>query len=226
MIRMYNAREKKSYLIMSRHTSSFRLFVISAIALLLVSSVGAQSGRRVRKVTAPPVPMPTPDAIPVKSTEKPKPALTVVIGLERRDYYGNSAMVSAAGALQVLVDRLEDHPGVKAAQVSRDMTRSEAIKKAKSEKEAYVIFLELGVDRMTGNQSEFRLSYWVFSPVTSKVKTSGQTYPRMYRTRGVILDPRAPTVYGDRQLEEAARDVAERILKAFHLHLTNQRPVV
>jgi hypothetical protein len=47
----------------------------------------------------------------------------------------------------------------------------------------------------------------------------------MYRNRGVILNPRS-TVYGDRQVQEAAREIAERILKSFQLHIPNGRPVL
>lgn len=196
--------------------------VITIIALLCVATAAAQSGRRAPKpVTLPPVPTPTPETIAPVSAEKPKPALTVVVGLERSNYYGNNAMVNESAALLALVDRLDDHPGVEVAHVARTMVRSDAIQRARSEKEAYVVFVELNYDRMS---EELRLSYWVYSPQTAKIKTSGQTYPQMYRNRGVILNPRS-TVYGDRQLQEAARDIAERILKSFQLHIPHGRPV-
>ena len=201
-----------------------RLTVIIIIALLSVAVVAAQSGRRApRAVTHPPVPPPTAETIaPVsKVAEKAKPALTVVVGFERMNYYGNAAMVDEGAALRALVDRLNDHAGVEVADTKRNMTRSDALRAARAEKEAYVIYVEINLDQMDG---DLRMSYWVYSPQTAKIKTSGRTYPQMYRNRGVILNPRSP-VYGTRQMEEAARDVAERILRAFQLHLPSGRSV-
>ena len=208
---------------MPGRTAIHRLLVISIIVLVSVGIAGAQSGRRAPKsVTLPPVPMPTPETIAPASKEKPKPALTLVVGFERMSYYGNAAMVDEGAALRALVDRLNDHAGVEVADTKRNMTRSDALRSAKSEKEAYVIYVEISFDRMDG---ELHMSYWVYSPQTAKIKTSGRTYPQMYRNRGVILNPRS-TVYGTGQMEEAARDIAERILKAFQLHLPSGRSAV
>lgn len=200
-----------------------RLLIITIVTLLSVTIAGAQSGRKSSKsVPLPPVPIPTPEPVaPVSKKEKAKPALTVVIGFERMNYYGNAAMVDEGAALRALVDRLNDHAGVEVADTKRNMTRSDALRAAKAEKEAYVIYVEINLDQMDG---DLRMSYWVYSPQTAKIKTSGRTYPQMYRNRGVILNPRS-TVYGTRQMEEAARDVAERILKAFQLHLPSGRSV-
>ena len=200
-----------------------RLVVIAIIALFSLTIAVAQSGRKSpRSAPLPPVPMPTPEStIPVVAKEKAKPALTVVVGFERMNYYGNAAMVDEGAALRALVERLNDHAGVEVADTKRNMTRSDALRAAKTEKEAYVVYVEINLDQMDG---DLRMSYWVYSPQTAKIKTSGRTYPQMYRNRGVILNPRS-TVYGTRQMEEAARDVAERILRAFQLHLPGERSV-
>jgi len=207
---------------MSSRLSAHRLLVITIITLLSVAIAGAQSGRKSPKsAPLPPVPMPIPEktAAPV-SKEKAKPALTVLVGFDRMELYGSASMVDEDAALRALVDRLNDHAGVEVADTKQNMTRSEAVRAARAEKEAYVIYVEITLDQMDG---DLRMSYWVYSPQTAKVKTSGRTYPQMYRNRGVILNPRS-AVYG-RQMEEAARDVAERILKAFQLHMSSERPV-
>ena len=209
---------------MTSPIAAHRLLVITIIALLSVTIAGAQSGRKSpRSAPLPPVPMPTPETIvPVsKEKEKAKPALTVVVGFERMNYYGNAAMVDEGAALRALVDRLNDHAGVEVADTKRNMTRSDALRAARSEKEAFVIYVEISLDQMDG---DLRMSYWVYSPQTAKIKASGRTYPQAYRNRGVILNPRS-TVYGTRQMEEAARDIAERILRAFQLHLPSERSV-
>jgi hypothetical protein len=207
---------------MPSRISAHRLVVITVITLLSVAIAGAQSGRKSpRSAPLPPVPMPTPEKTAPVVNEKSKPALTVIVGFERMNYYGNAAMVDEGAALRALVQRLNDHAGVEVADTKRNMTRSDALRAAKGEKEAYVIYVEISLDQMDG---DLRMSYWVYSPQTAKIKASGRTYPSAYRNRGVILNPRS-TVYGTRQMEEAARDVAERILKAFQLHIPSERPV-
>jgi hypothetical protein len=209
---------------MPSHTHAPRLLVVSAIALVCVLTAGAQSGRKVRKTSPAPVTTPAPATPLAKPDEKPKPALTLVVGMQHTNLFDNARIANAGGALLALEDRLDDHSGVKVSHVWGDMTRSDAIRRAKSEKEAYVVLLELSLNRMAGaSDGEMRLSYWVFSPVTAKIKASGTTYPQMYRNRGVILNPRTANIYGDYQVQEASRDAAERILKAFHLHLSDGR---
>jgi len=200
---------------MTSYSQTVRLLMVGSIVLLSVLTTGAQSGRKVRKSTPLPVATPAPETAVAKPKEDPKPALTLIVGMLPNPY-DNARM--GGGALQFLEDRLDDHAGVKVAHLWGDVTRGEAIRRAKSEKEAYVVLLELSVDRMTGSSEEELLLYYsVFSPVTAKIKTSGQTYARMYRNRGVIQDPRTANIY-DYQVREASRDVAVRILKAFHLH--------
>ncbi|HKO44205.1 MAG TPA: hypothetical protein VJU84_13090 [Pyrinomonadaceae bacterium] len=209
---------------MTSRLTAHRLLVITIITVVSFTIAGAQSGRKSpRSAPLPPVPMPTPETTAPVSKEKAKakPALTVVVGFERMNYYGNAAMVDEGAALRALVDRLNDHAGVEVADTKRNMTRSDALRAAKGEKEAFVIYVEISLDQMDG---DLRMSYWVYSPQTAKIKTSGRTYPQMYRSRGVILNPRS-TVYGTRQMEEAGRDVAERILRAFQLHLPSERSV-
>lgn len=201
-----------------------RLLIIAAIAFLSAVTAGAQSGRPIRKTTPAPVPTPVPEAPLAKPEEKPKPALTLIVGMQHTNLFDNARIGNASTALSAIEDRLDDHTGVKVSHLWGDITRSDAIRRAKSEKEAYVVLLEVSLNRMAGDvDGEWRLSYWVFSPVTAKIKTSGSTYPQMYRNRGGILNPRRAGIYGDDYLlQEASHDAAERILKAFALHL--QRP--
>jgi hypothetical protein len=211
---------------MPSYSQTLRVLVVAAMMLLFVLSAGAQSGRKVRKSTPPPVPTPTPNTALAKPKEDPKPALTLIVGMQQANVF-DTARIGNAGALQSLEDRLDDHPGVKVARLWGDITRGDAIRRAKSEKEAYVVLLELSLETGAGSRDEeLLLYYWVFSPVTAKIKTSGQTYVRMYRNRGVIRNPRTANIYGDYEVQEASRQAAERILKAFQLHLTNNRTVL
>lgn len=204
---------------------SVRLFVITALALLSVLTVGAQSGRKTRKPEPPPIASPTPGNTSQQVTKPTKPALTLIVGLERTIVHGAVALASTTAALNAMVDRFEDHPNVKVARVDGHMSRNDAVRRAKAEEEAYVVFMELDMDGMAGAAGgQLRLSFWVYSPVTANVKKSGQTYPQMYRTSSVILNPRTSGIYGDYQVQEAARDAAERILRAFNIPLKDKRP--
>ncbi len=204
---------------MHSYSQTVRLLLVFAIVLLSVPNAGAQSGRKVRKNT-PPIPAPAPETEVAKPKESPDPALTLVVGMSQPDVFDSTSIPNPREALLSLEERLDDHPGVKVVPVPREIGVRDAIRRAKSEKEAYVVLLELSVESMGRMGSELRLSYTVFSPVTGKIKTSGQTYPRMYGNRGVIMNPRAESIYGDKQVHGAARDAAERILKAFHLHVS------
>lgn len=194
---------------------------LGGIALLLscLLAVFAQSGRRARRTD--PVPVPTPEATPTPNTPAApaKPVLTFVVGLER-DGFSRISLNAYGGVLDNLTGRLAAASGVRADSLGRDLTRAEAIAKAKAEKEAYVVWLQLRPDTMGGSSGVYDdpnnvyLSYSVFAPGTAKLATSGNTYPDSYRNKRVRLP--TPTGSGDYYLNQAARGAAERILDHFH----------
>lgn len=203
---------------MSKYFPALRLLIFG-LALTVASGAIAQSGRRGPKKAPAPVPMPEAAEASVKPAEKPKPALTLIVGVGRPDLFYRA---SVGNILQGFVERLREHPYIKVDVIPGDYSRAEAIRKAKSETEAYVVLLEVRSDLMrASDDSELLVAYSVFSPGTAKIKASGQTYPN--RNRGVILNPRTSGIYGDYRLEQAAREAADRVLKAFHLHPPDRR---
>ena len=186
----------------------------------------AQSGRRARKLPPPaieaaPEPTPTPTATPA-SSEKPKPRFTFLVGLDRHDAFANIPLYAYDGVLRSLVDRLDDSPVVQVSGTS-DMSRGDAIQKAKLEKEGYVVWLQLEVDTMSSNTQNSRtpdmvIQYLVLAPTTAKQVTSGRTYTQAQRNRGGILNPRTSSIYGDRYLNLAAQEAADKILAYFRSH--------
>ena len=190
----------------------------------------AQSGRRVRKSTpaSESTPEPTPTPTPNASSEKPKPRLTFLVGLDRYDGFSNIPSYAYDGVLQSLAERLGKAPGIQVGATRSDMSHIDAIRTAKAEKEGYVVWIQLEVDTMSsntgnnGNLDNVVVEYTVFAPTTAKVAMSGRAYPPR---RGVILGPRTSSVYGDRYLNQAAQDAADKILAHFRLHMpTNRRP--
>lgn len=211
---------------MLSHSTVLRALV-SGLAVVFVLSCAltsrAQSGRRARKSPPPApeaAPEPTPTATPAPS-EKPKPRYTFIVGLDRHDGFANIPLYAYDGVLRSLVDRLDDSPVVQVAGTQSDMSRGDAVQKAKAQKEGYVVWLQLEVDTMSSNNRgtlDVIIQYSVLAPTTAKQVTFGRTYSQAQRNRGGILNPRTSSIYGDRYLNLAAQEAADKILAYFRSH--------
>ena len=219
---------------LNRSQASSRFYaaiLCAALAALCALGVLAQSGRRVGKSTPVSTPEPTPTPTPNASSEKPKPRLTFLVGLDRSDVFANIPLYAYEGVLRSLADRLAKAPGIQVGATQSEMSRIDAIQKAKAEKESYVVWVQLQVDTMSsntgnsGNLDNIVIEYTVFAPTTAKVKTSGRTYTQSQRKKGIILGPGTSGIYGDRYLNQAAQEAADRILAHFRQHMPpNKQP--
>jgi hypothetical protein len=142
--------------------------------------------------------------------------------LDRRDAFANLPLYAYDGVLQTVVQRLEESPVVQVGGSQGDMTRSDAMKRAKAETEEYVILLQLELDgmgsRQNSNSPDIIIGYYVLAPATAKQITSGRTYTMAQRNKGGILNPRTSGIYGDRYLVQAAQEAADKILAYFRSH--------
>lgn len=199
----------------------------AVIALVLVSSVTvvAQSGRRAPRSSSP-APTPTPDPTPEekKPVSERKPALSLIVGMDRGGDFASVPMYFYDTVLRACAERLDAAPSVDVDVASRDMNRGEAIKRAKAETDSHVVLMQVRFDSPMGRNEDFTdlfIEYWVFAPTTAKVVTSGRTYQQIGRAGGVIMLPRpggrASLPYAEQLLKQAARDAADRILSAMHL---------
>ena len=220
---------------MLSHSPLLRALVAgSAIILGLTCAATdmAQSGRRAR-TSPPPAPIATPEPTPTAtpaSSEKPKPRFTFLVGLDRHDGFSNVPLYAYDGALRSLADRLDDSPVVHVSGTLSDMNRADAVQKAKVEKEGYVVWLEVELDTMSSNTQNTRtpdmiIQYLVLAPTTAKPVTSGRTYTQGQRNRGGILNPRTSSIYGDRYLNLAAEEAADKILAYFRSHGPPSPPI-
>jgi len=168
----------------------------------------------------PPVPEPEPTPTPAKQSSQP--TLKFILGLDQVDSFSNVSLNAVSGVKRSCAQRLGEPEWIKVDATQRTMTRSDAIKLAKAEKDSYVVWVQIREDTMGGRQSgtanSFYIEYTVFAPVTGKVHTSGSTYPRS-RNRNVILDRRTSNIEGDYYLNQAARDAADRILAKFSVRV-------
>lgn len=211
---------------MLHHSPLLRALAVgyAFVFVLSCASIGlAQSGRRARKPTPAPVatPEPTPESLQTSSSEKPKPRLTFLVGMDRPDAFAGIPVYAYEGILRSVTNRLGDDPTIDVVPTQRDMGRGEAVQKAKAEKEAFVVWLQVrrdtisGDSRNTGDLDDIIIEYSVFTPTTAKVATFGRTYPGSQRTRVIIPGPRTSGIYGDRYLNQAAEEAAEKILSHF-----------
>lgn len=204
----------------ARASSTYYVTVCMALVAICTLAVFAQSGRRVRKSQA--MPVPTPEATPSPTqAAKPKPAFTFIVGLDRNVDFSRLSLNEFGGVVRSCVGRLNESLSVRAESLSHDLNRAEAVSMAKGQKEAYIVLLQFHADvfpgqtQRNGNQTNVYIEYWVFAPITAKRATSGDIYPRGYGNRRINLP--TSTSGGDHYLNQAARGAAERILNHFHI---------
>jgi len=204
---------------------------ITAACFLLAFSclvVCAQSGRRLPKAQPASTPTESPEPTPEPkrdSAEQPKVSITV--GINGRDMFANIPNYFFDSVLASCAERLSDAPSVDLAVTGKDMTRADASRIAKSQKEGYVVYLELRTDNMAGamqnDYSELYVEYVLFAPATAKSVTSGRAYQTLNRRAGPISLPttagRNSSVYTEALLKQAARDAADHMLSALHMVL-------
>ena len=176
---------------------AFSFAIIFALGCAVTAA--AQSGRRAPKSPAPAAaPLPEPTPAPVAASERPKPVLQFVVGIERYDNFSSVSIASYNATLRSCADRLDESPSVSVERLERSLSRNEATNRAKAEKTAYVVWLRLREDDMssspTGTPNNVFIEYVVFAPVTGKVVSSGSAYPRR---RGILPGSRPSGINGD-----------------------------
>jgi hypothetical protein len=145
--------------------------------------------------------------------------LQFVVGLDRYDSFSSISISTYDQVLRSCAQRLDESPSVSVERVERSMSRGEAANRAKAEKSAYVVFLRVREDEMSNTPNSVYIEYVVFAPTTAKVVSTGSAYPRR---RGIIPSSRTPGIYGDREVIEAARTVANKILAAMQMHIPSR----
>ena len=202
-----------------------KVILLLALMTVLAVSVSAQSGRKAPKSKTAPPPEPESVPAPIKPTEKEKARLTFIVGIDRDLSFVSIPVYFSEGVLRACADRLDAGPSVDVDVSPREVNRGEAVKRAKAEKEAYVVLLNLRSDSMNSSSGvsyqDIYLEYVVFTPQTGKVATSGRTYQRSVgRVIGVPGTSSAAVEYA---LKDAARAAAERILDAMSSRISEDR---
>jgi len=218
------------------------LVALALCALARAADAGAQS-RRAPRPAATPTPSPTPEATPEgesesqpRGTRAKEPAVLVSLVLME---YDNPMMGLDYGARDDIwhefTARLGKSRAVSVTQGGKG-SRGEARSRAKSESAAYVVLFEMedegGSMGDTGmgraDSRNLLLRTFVYAPKTGDLKFTDTVYQRPYRDSTTIGGVRVPLPTGtgrverypsQRQLEQAARDAADRLLSRFDVIL-------
>lgn len=209
------------------------IVVVFVVMILACAGTQAQSGRRAPKGTKT-----VPTISGPREVEKPPASvkdarISLAVAIEEHNAFSGIPYYLAGTVRDTCAVHLRASSSVKVDIVARSMSRSEAVKRAKAEKETYVVWLQIESDAFdrSGSSSEspesLYVRYTVFTPVTRKVKTSGRT-SQIYRNgRGGVLGriptSRGTSIYSEYALKQAAREVAEQVLEAFSVHPPDSR---
>ena len=107
-----------------------------------LNSAMGQSGRRLAKSPAVSVPTPEPKPPEKKPVANDQPQLTLVVGTDRGDVFAGVPSYYYDSVLQSCARRLNE-AHVKLEVANNEMTRGDAVKRARAEKDGYVVWLQL-----------------------------------------------------------------------------------
>ena len=193
---------------------------ISIIALCALS-VQAQSGRRQTKsAPAAPVPTPTPEATPIPKQEAKAPEIVFFVATDRNSSDTSIPLSFHSAAQRACANRLRARSSAEVDEPHKDVSRGEAIEKAKKSSNTYVLLLTLKIDHMSARRGDLVLEFLALTPTTAKVLITGRAYLNQTRTGPIILGPtsRVPSgVYLEQWFREAGEEVADKLLKKLNM---------
>jgi len=210
-----------------------------ALLLLALSTfAAAQSGRRKPTQGVSKVPPAEGTAAPSGESESgargaagaKKPAAVVSFVVMEQDHVVTGIDYRAmSGVREQFLRRLGQSPAVSVTQGGKG-NRKDARERAKKETDAFVVLFDMDEQGMTsvGNADSRGLviKVYTFAPKTGDIKYTDTIYQRPYRSTAKVGGIRLPTPTIDRypsqhELEQAARDAADRLLTRFHIQLQN-----
>lgn len=220
------------------------LAALSLCAFALTTDTRAQSRRAPRPAATPtPEPTPTPEAQgeseseskPRGTTSTKEPGVVVSFLILDNDNPLMSLDYMARDDIwKEFLERLSKSHAVSFTQGGR-ATRGEALKRAKIEREAYVVLFEMQEERDMGGDAgvgrvdsrNLLLKTYVYAPQTGNLKYADTIYQRPYRDTATVGGVRIPVPSGrrierypsQRQLEQAAREAADRLMSHFNVIL-------
>lgn len=167
-----------------RHRKTFKYAGFAAILLVLglIGRVEAQSGRRgsMSKPSHPTLPT-LPEGhettpTPTLPTARLAQSVRLLIGRQRT----KRRLQSEDTILATFVNRLTSDPNVQGTSIG-DLGRQDAVLRAKSERDSYVVLLSFEIDSFQNgtiilNSPDLQVEYQILEPLTGKKLTKGKIY--------------------------------------------------
>lgn len=185
------------------------------IFVLCALSVGAQSGRRkVQPPPAAPVPTPTPEPTPTPTKEEAKSQFVFLVVTDRDTANASLPLSFHTVAQRACAERLRTKSNSEVDAPHGDMGRGQAVQKAKSSENTYVVHLTLTFASLAVSSNELQLDFTVFAPTTAKVLITGRSYINANRAGPVIVGNRIPSgMFREEWIRDAGEEAADKILK-------------
>ncbi|HYE15525.1 MAG TPA: hypothetical protein VD968_13865 [Pyrinomonadaceae bacterium] len=208
-----------------------RAALLFVLAALFAQVAPAQSGRR--KPGSPPVPGQTTEAKPAPTPAKATAVLVSFAVMQSDDVIFDFRMKD--GVIGSFVERLEGSAAVEVRRGGRG-NRKDAHDLAKKSDDAHVILFQIeeegagmgGVGRADARLLLIRT--YVYAPKTGDLKFTDTIYQRPYRSTTEVGGVRVPAPSkrverypSQRELEQAGRDAADRLLSRFDITLPPER---
>ena len=209
--------------------ATFALFAL-ALAFCLAPDARAQSGRKAQKPLNLPTEAPKQGETPEAKPEAKKPEAAVSFVVMRSDdatAFGIDPM-ARDGVASAFSRRLGQAAAVEVKDGGKGR-RPEARTRAKEEKKAYVVLFQLDEQAggmTTGNVDSRTLviRIYVYAPQTGDLKFTDTVYQRPYQDTARVGGVRIPVPSrridrypSQQELEQAARDAADRLLSRFQI---------
>jgi hypothetical protein len=196
-------------------TMKYKTALALTIFVLCALAVQAQSGRRkVQPPPAAPIPTPTPEPTPAPKKEGQKPKLVFYVGIDRNVNSASIPLAFYTIAQRGCADRLRTKSDAEVDAPHGDLGRGQAIQKAKSSTNTYVVLLVLDFASMAVSQNELQLDFTVFAPETAKVVLTGRSYINPNRAGPVTVGRGIPAgVFREQWIRDAGEEAADKILK-------------
>ncbi len=165
-------------------SKSFKYAGVAAILLSLglIGRVEAQSGRRSPKPTPSHTPVPTlpEDHETVRAPTPPAARLGQEVKLLISRQRTKRRLQSEDTIFASFVNRLTADPNAKGSSIG-DMSRQDAVLRAKNETDAFVVLLSFEIDSFQNgtiilNSPDLQIEYQILAPVTGKKLTKGKIY--------------------------------------------------
>ena len=211
--------ERLMQLLSEKRRKALAMVCVSMI-LSFSQAASAQSGRKNKNATAPQPPVTTETKTETPTNPPPKkaaPYATVIVG---GDKFGTSMYVLSSyvdDAIKACIDRIKESSAIEAIG-GGNMTRKEALDRAKKETTSYVLWLELRLEQ-DAVENSLSISYYLFAPKTAKILASGNVYLGNRSVRsgpvGVGIPSATKQMPIQYQIKEGGQEVADRVVSKF-----------